>query len=155
QAVSATDLDALVNALAAGARENLDFGGTRSVRVVNYWPSMRVSGSMNLRRWHLEVSVGQHIYLNKLGRTSKEDACTPESNRELLPTKGGSVRTPMRAPRAAGVKLTVARLQAAADFYGEVLGVAPIRKTSRFVSFGPVSLVEEHYAAELSGGAVT
>jgi predicted enzyme related to lactoylglutathione lyase len=55
---------------------------------------------------------------------------------------------------AAGVKLSVKDMKAVATFYESVIGLTPIKKKSRYVSYGSLSLVDSGYANELSTGLI-
>jgi len=56
---------------------------------------------------------------------------------------------------AIGTKLSVADIRNAAAFYQEAVGLLPTKRNNRYVSFGPISLVEADYARQLSGGATS
>jgi len=150
------ELDALVEALLAGSREERDFGGTRRISMVEIHHPTSDSHSTVVHAWKLQTSDGQTLYLTQLRRKVQggSAAVTSEraSNVARRPVAVHTEKTPKA--HAAGVKLSVSDIAVSADFYERILGLAPVRKTSRFVSFGALSLVDGHYAADLSAGAV-
>lgn len=95
------------------------------------------------------------LYVTKVGRKPKEKAGavtgTVPDRLAQVPSRATMARL---EARAMGVKLSVANLAASAAFYAEVLGLVATRETSKFVSFGAISLIDALYAADLSGGAV-
>jgi len=154
--VGARDIDAFVERLRAGSRDDLDFGGTRRVRVIDFCAPTPASRTTLVHGWQLQASDGQTLYVTKVGRRAKDDLPTTPQAPSVTPTESRGTR-PERQPdaRAVGVKLSVTDLAASAAFYEGALGLVAVRKTPKFVSFGAVSLVEGRYASELSGGAVT
>jgi hypothetical protein len=115
------------------------------------------TASINVAGWQLATSDGQTLYVTKVSKKSKEEMTQAAPQRR--PSEPPANQLPTRAEerleaRAGGIKLTVANLAASTAFY-EGLGLAALKKTKRFVSFGAVSLVEAQTAVELSRGAVT
>jgi catechol 2,3-dioxygenase-like lactoylglutathione lyase family enzyme len=152
--VSTKELEELTDALVAGSRDDLDFGGVRRVRVIDVNALIPSSRTTIVHGWKLQASDGQTIYITKVGRRSKEEA-TAAKETHTAASKSTALRAGGRPEaRAAGVKLSVANLDASATFYEGVLGLAAMKRTPRFVSFGALSLVDARYAVELSGGAV-
>lgn len=153
--ISTKDLEDFVARLLVGVPGDMDFGGTRRVRVIDFCLPVSASRTVIVQSWHLHASDGQTLYVTKLGRKSKDQAAAALEKPAEMPSKSA----PARAERhlealAVGVKLSVSNIVASTHFYEEVLVLAATKKTPKFVSFGSVSLVDGHYAVELSGGAV-
>lgn len=153
--VTVKDLDGLIKGLLANPHGDLDFGGTRRVRVIDFCAPLPSSRTTTVHSWHLQASDGQTLYVTKLGRKSNDEVLPVSDKTVEVSSKSAapSVDRKLEA-RAAGVKLSVANLGASAGFYERVLCLSAIRKTTKFVSFGALSLVDERYAIDLSGGAI-
>ncbi len=150
-------LDHILESLVGGHEGDLDFGGARQVRVVDLYRPTPSTASINIAGWQLVTSDGQSLYVTKVSKKSKEEMTRSAPQRR--PFEQPANQPPTRAEerldaRAGGIKLTVDNLAASTAFY-EGLGLAALKKTKRFVSFGAVSLVEAQTAVELSRGAVT
>jgi ADP-ribosylglycohydrolase/catechol 2,3-dioxygenase-like lactoylglutathione lyase family enzyme len=155
--VTQKTLDTITDSLVRGHEGELDFGGARQARVVDIYRLSAATESINAAGWRLATSDGQTLYVTKISRRSKEEMAQAEAPRGQ--SEPASQPSPTRAAekaeaRAGGVKLTVSNLAATTAFY-EGFGLAAIKKTKRFVSFGAISLVEAQTAIELSRGAVT
>ncbi len=156
-AVTPKALEAIMDSLIRGHQGELDFGGVRHARVVDLYRVTPGTASITAAGWQLATSDGQTIYVTKIGKRSKEETAQAAALRRPSepPAKQSSPRTEDRLEaRAGGVKLTVSNLAASIAFY-EGLGLVAAKRSSRFVSFGAISLVEEQTAVELSRGAVT
>ncbi len=153
--VTAKNLDGLMKELLAGSRGDLDFGGTRRVRVIGFCVPVPLSRTTTVHSWQLQASDGQTLYVTKLGRKLKDEVTPVSNNPAEVSSKGAGPCIERRLDaRATGVKLSVADLGASAVFYERVLGLAVVRKATRFVSFGALSLVDGSYAIDLSGGTI-
>src|SRR5262245_37646140 len=75
------DLNSIVEALLAGSREEVDFGGTRRVRVMEIGASVPVLPSADVHAWRLCASDGQTLYVTKASKKVKGKA--PESSRQV------------------------------------------------------------------------
>lgn len=155
--VTTKALDHILDSLVGGHQGDLDFGGARQARVVDLYRPTPSTASINVAGWQLATSDGQTLYVTKVSKKSKEEMTQAAPQRR--PSEPPANQPPTRAEerleaRAGGIKLTVANLAASTAFY-EGLGLAALKKTKRFVSFGAVSLVEAQTAVELSRGAVT
>ncbi|MEA2602290.1 MAG: hypothetical protein QOF89_3282 [Acidobacteriota bacterium] len=153
--VTEKDLDGLIKGLLSGSCGDLDFGGTRRVRVIDFCSPVASSRTTTVQSWRLQASDGQTLYVTKLGRKSKDEVVPISDKPAKVSSKSvaPSVERKLEA-HAAGVKLSVANLGASAGFYERVLCLPAIRKTTNFVSFGALSLVDGRYATDLSGGAI-
>ena len=153
--VTVKDLDGLIKGLLSGSCGDLDFGGTRRVRIIGFCTPVSASRTTTVQSWHLQASDGQTLHVTKLGRKSKDEVLPVSDKPAGVFSKSASpyVERKLEA-RAAGVKLSVANLGVSAGFYERVLCLPAIRKTTRFVSFGALSLVDGRYAIDLSGGAI-
>jgi ADP-ribosylglycohydrolase len=106
--------------------------------------------------WHSQALDDHAVHVTKASRKTKDDAIASEGRAHDIPPKATPPREERKPEaRAAGVKLTVANLAASVGFYEGVLGLSPSKRTPKFVSFGPLSLIDGPYAVGLSGGAVT
>lgn len=153
--VTARDLENVVAALVAGKVEHVDFGGTRQVRLADPCPIESASRSTTVREWRLSLTDGQTVYVTKLARKAVRDvAAEPASNDGPRQQSLPDLRTQPSQARAAGVKLTVSSISVSTAFYEQLLGLVSVRRTPNFVSFGALSLVDGHYAADLSEGLV-
>ena len=154
--ITAKNLDKIIKALLAGSRADLDFDGSRRVRMVDFCAPVPSSQTTTVHLWQLQTSDGQTLYVTRLGRKSKDDAAIPASDKSTeVSSKSATPCIEQKLDaRAAGVKLSVKDLGASALFYERVLGLAAVRKTTKFVSFGALSLVDGRYAIDLSGGIV-
>ena len=155
-AVTPKALDSIMESLIGGHRGDLDFGGARQARVVDLYKLTPSTSSITVAGWQLATSDGQTLYVTKIGKKSKEEMEQAAAQRRPSepPPKQPPPRTEEKLDvRAGGVKLTVSNLAASAAFY-ERLGLAHTRKSSRFVQFGAISLVDAQTAVELSGGLV-
>ncbi len=154
--VSTRDLGGLMQSLLSGSREDLDFGGTRRVRVVDICPRTPSSRTTTVQWWQLQASDGQTLYVTKVGRKAREEVSAVSYRASEVPSEIAAARSDIKPmARAVGVKLSVSNLGESTAFYEGVLGLVATRKTPKFVSFGAVSLVDGHYAVELARGAVT
>ena len=159
-AVTSKALDSILESLVAGHKGDIDFGGRRA-RVVDLYTLTPLSQSITVAGWKLETSDGQTVYVTKIGKKSKEEQAQMQTPRR--PSEPPTIHPPTtHTPRgteqkleahAAGVKLSVANLAASTAFY-EGLGLSIVKKSSRFVSFGALSLVDARTAVDLSRGAV-
>lgn len=155
--VTPKDLDTITSNLVGGHQGDLDFGGARRARVVDLYRVTPATASITAAGWQLATSDGQTLYVTKISKRSKEEIAQVAAPQR--PAEPPATQSPPRSEekleaRAGGVKLTVSNLAASTAFY-EGLGLAVLKKTKRFVSFGAISLVEAQTAIDLSGGAVT
>lgn len=150
-------IDSILEGLIDGYKGDFKFGGGRQAHVVDRFAVTPSAPSISVVGWQLATSDGQTIYVKKFERKSKEEVVQSQ------PTRGTSEPQMRRAPHpteqrleatAAGVKLSVENLTVSTAFY-EGLGLVAVKKTSRFVSFGALSLVDAKTSVELSGGLST
>lgn len=135
--VGQRDLDDFQKALAGNYVESLDLDGIRQVRIVSSHTPKALSSSITARAWKLRTSDGQTLFVTRVTKSSRE------SENQSLKTSGRS-----RAA-AAGVKISVADLKKVSVFYEKVLGLTPVRQSSRYISYGALALVDRNYALEL------
>lgn len=155
-AVTPKALESIMERLVGGYEGELEFGGTRRARVVEPYKLTPATPSIRVAGWQLATSDGQTLYVTKIGRMSKEEMAQEAVQRRPSepPPKQVTPRAEEKLDvRAGGVKLTVSHLPTSASFY-ERLGLTHTRKSSRFVQFGALSLVDAQTAIELSGGLV-
>jgi len=147
------DVDSLIEGVSAGEKSELEFDGVRRVQVLEMITPNSLVKKSKAKSWKLKTSDGQIIYITKIGKNLETvDTPAPDVQPKIPELSFKPVTKP--AGKAAGVKISAANVFGMADFYENVFGLVPIRKTSRFVSYGPVSLVDAKYAYELSSGAV-
>jgi len=150
--ISQKELDALRAALARRGEDSVDLDGSRRVRVMAMVALKSLSSDTIAQAWQLETSDGQTLYINKLGRKSKEKPQRQDTDRH------NDVGQPMTAAapetQAMSIRLSVADVSASASFYERAIGLVPTRKTQKLVSYGPLSLVEGRHAVDLSGGTI-
>jgi ADP-ribosylglycohydrolase/predicted enzyme related to lactoylglutathione lyase len=150
--VGKKEIDHLISTLVKGHKGDLDFDGLRTAKTVEMMSLEPLSKSTIAQAWQLQLHDGQTIYITKVGRKPKDD-----KNAAILPAKGVPSSEPHHHEIVAipcGIKLSVDDLRKMTGFYEGILGMRPQRKTSRFVSFGSLSLVDAKYAMELSGNAI-
>jgi ADP-ribosylglycohydrolase/catechol 2,3-dioxygenase-like lactoylglutathione lyase family enzyme len=155
--VTGKALDDILDSLVRGHGGDIDFGGARQARVVDLYRPTPATASIEVNGWRLATSDGQTIYVTKVSKKSQEETAQAATQRRPPePQARQQLKRPEESleTHAGGIKLTVSNLAASMAFY-EGLGLAAVKKTKRFVSFGPVSLVEAQTAIELSRGAVT
>ncbi len=155
-AVTPKALENIIERLVGGYEGELEFGGTRRARVVEPYKLTPATPSITAAGWQLATSDGQTLYVTKIGRMSKEEMAQEAAQRRPSepPPKQSTPRAEEKLDvRAGGVKLTVSHLATSASFY-ERLGLTHTRKSSRFVQFGALSLVDAQTAIELSGRLV-
>ncbi len=153
--VSAKELNTLIEALLSGACDDLDFGGVRRLRKFDFNSSHLSLRTAIVHKWHAQLSDGQTIYLTKIIRKLQEEIAPASEGDVIASTKSTAMRPEKRSEaRAVGVKLSVLSLGDSTAFYEGVLGLSIVKKTTKFVSFGPLSLVDGQYAVNLSGGSV-
>jgi ADP-ribosylglycohydrolase/catechol 2,3-dioxygenase-like lactoylglutathione lyase family enzyme len=148
------DIRTIYETLQKDYRGELQLGGGRVARVIDFYTPRSQPRSTILQRWQMKTSDGQTLYITKFSRRAKDKA-TSEADVKLF-GEPKAVKSAGRAmPTAAGIKLTVTDMKAVAEFYETVLGLRPLRRMPRFISFGAVSLVDAQYAHELTGGATS
>ena len=148
------DLERLHQALAENRSEYVDLDGIRQARIVGVHTPKLLSSSTMARTWKLRTSDGQTLFITRVTRQSKP---------QLAPAEGGTERprtaklkdSGQSSAAATGVKISVADVKAASVFYEEVLGLTPVKQSSRYVSYGALALVDFIYASELLGCKVT
>lgn len=148
--MGASQLDALLGALAEGHEGDLEIDGVRKARVTDFLRPMSLSKTALVHTWSLRVDDGQTLYITKCSRKSKNDP-EPEADNQvpLTARKKADVTASV-----GGVKLSVRDVAPAASFYESVFGLRATKKTPKFAAFGILSLVEFRYAQKLSAGAV-
>ena len=142
RSVTERDLDGLMHPLVEGYRGSLVLDGTRSAAVVDVVSLKPLSRTTTARRWELRISDGQTVYVTKVGRKPKQ------ADTAATGTAPWTVARTSEAPLSAavvGVKLSVRDVLQTSKFYEEVLGIEPEERTSRLVSFGMLTLVEEEH----------
>jgi ADP-ribosylglycohydrolase len=155
--VTAKTLDSILHNLADGHGSDLDFGGARRARVVDLYQPTPSTPTIKVAGWQLATSDGQTLYVTKITKKSHEElalAALQSGSSEPLAMDPPTRTDDRIEARAGGIKLTVSNLAVSMAYY-EGLGLAALKKTKRFVSFGPIALVEAQTAVELSRGAVT
>ncbi|MGN6108794.1 MAG: ADP-ribosylglycohydrolase family protein [Kofleriaceae bacterium] len=155
-AVTPKALESIMERLVGGHEGELELGGARRAHVVEPYKLTPATPSITVAGWQLATSDGQTLYVTKIGKKSKEEMAQDGARRR--PSDPPPMQLTPRAEeeldvRAGGIKLTVSNVATSAAFY-ERLGLAHTRKSSRFVQFGAISLVEAQTAMELSGGLV-
>lgn len=151
--IDSKSIDALRSAINSGDREKLNFDGKRSVDVVDLIAPKALSKTTLARTWKLRTSDGQTIYITKLSRSGKQETLSPKGEEPVQEESTLPMATKIVAT-AIGIKLSVADIDRTGAFYEKTLGLIPVKKSSHFLSFGPIALVSIDYAKKLSEGAV-
>jgi ADP-ribosylglycohydrolase/uncharacterized protein (DUF433 family) len=86
--VTVKDLDEFIKGLLSGSCGDLDFGGARRVRVIDFCAPVPSSQTTTVHSWRLQASDGQTLYVTKLGRKSKD---------EVVPISDKSARVSSRS----------------------------------------------------------
>lgn len=152
------ELEDIYKALVENRSENFDLDGTRQARTVGFLTPRLLSSSTMAQIWKLRVSDGQTLFITKVTRQSKPHLAPVEGDTQH---RTGNLKDFGESGAAAvGVKISVGDLKATAAFYEKALGLIPVQKGSRYVSYGALALVDRSYALELlgiksSGGVVT
>jgi len=151
--VGLKDIEAIFRSLHEGSRGELRLHSGRTAHVISFFSPKIQNRPTSFKRWQIKTSDGQMLYVAKYAKKPKDEP-TNEVGRGLFSEP--AVRSTGRTRgTAVGIKLTVSDMKAVAEFYEKTLGLRLLRKTSRFVSFGIVSLVDSRYAHELTGGATS
>lgn len=139
------DVDAVRDLLAMNDADEVSLGGQIWARTIDERELSPLSERTLAHQWKLQTSNGQTLYITKLGRRQES---TDQKSSETTDTGH-------TAAEFAGIKLSVDDIRLAARFYEEVFGFTPEKRSSRFVSFGFLSLVDSNYAQQLSHGEIT
>jgi len=151
--ISHKDIENIRKAIVDGNQGRLDLDGVRHIDVIDSPAQNSLSKSTAVHAWKLRVSDGQTLYTTKFSRKPKDETVTISVKRR--PPEQLVMTSLERAKvTAAGVKLSVKDMKAVATFYESVIGLTPIKKKSRYVSYGSLSLVDSSYANELSSGMI-
>jgi predicted enzyme related to lactoylglutathione lyase len=150
RALGPNDLDRLHQTLAANRSDSFDLDEARQARIVSTSTPKPLSASVKARAWKLKTSDGQTLFVTRIERQSKPlppqaegDAEQPKAVKSAGPVRSGAM--------AAGVKISVGNLKAASDFYEKVFGLTAVKQSSRYVSYGALSLIDLVYTSELLG----
>lgn len=151
RSISHKELEEIRRAIMGGNWEELDLDGVRYASVIDSPAQRSLTKSTAVHAWKLRVSDGQTLYTTKFSRKAKNETVTVVVERR--PPEQLVITSLVQAKAtAAGVKLSVKDLKAVAAFYENIVGVAPVKKTSRYISYGSLSLVDADYAEKLSSG---
>ena len=143
------DVDSLIENLVQGHRGKLDIDGVRSGEIIRMISPKPLSKTTLAQVWQIRTDDGQTIYVAKLGRRPED-----EKPRKLGTKYEVTSSATSHEPRIGAIKLSVADLDAMARFYESVLRMKPMKKHSKFVSYGMLSLVDARYAEDLSEKAI-
>jgi ADP-ribosylglycohydrolase/predicted enzyme related to lactoylglutathione lyase len=150
RALGPNDLDRIHQILAANRSEGLDLNGVLQAHPVGVSTPKSLSNSVKARTWKLKTSEGQTLFVTRIERQSKpllSQAGSPTEQPRAMKS-AGSVRL---KTIVAGVKISVVNLKTASDFYEKVFGLTAVQQSSRYVSYGALSLLDLVYASELLG----
>ena len=144
------EIEHIYKVLTENRSEDFDLDGTRQARTVGFLTPKPLAPSTMAQIWKLKASDGQTLFITRLTRQSKSS---------LAPTGGTPQRTESTSSKdsdllgaaAIGVKISVADMKAASDFYEKALGLIPAKQSPRYVSYGALALVDLSYALELMG----
>jgi ADP-ribosylglycohydrolase/predicted enzyme related to lactoylglutathione lyase len=151
RALGPNDLDRLHQTLAAANHsDSFALDEARQARIVDTSTPKPLSASVKARAWKLKTSDGQTLFVTRIERQSKPLLSRAEGDTEQ-PKAVKSAGTVRSGAMAAGVKISVADLKVASDFYEKAFGLTAIKQSSHFVSYGALSLIDLVYASELLG----